>query len=258
MSSNSSVKSLAKAGWVGNISLMLTVIFGLIGIYSLIASIQDKVPMYTVESTSLISKSHTSIPRLVVTYAGKPVNQLASTNIRFWNAGKRSIRLNDISRTDPLRICVPDGVKILGKPVIVKDSGTNAKPIIKSIITSEGECLSLQFEFLDYNEGFSLQILNDGSSSINWKVKGKFIESRPVSQFIYQPERYSTQTAYFMLYLILLLGSLYMTRNLCRLNQSYSKSDKAYFVISCFFVMYLIYRIIANFQVLGTIPISLK
>ncbi len=212
MSSSGSEKQRGQWTWPVILGIGLAVISILYAIYTNYTSKLEKEPTYTIDSTSLISKSQASIPQLKVSYKGTPVKSLTSTNIRFWNAGRKAISRSDISIEGPLYICVPKGANILLFGMI-KTTGSNAKPSLKRIITPEGERVLVDFEFLNYNDGFMVQLLTDGNNGGDWKVTGILRDSQPIAITSASAIPTSKQNEYIFLlifYVFILIVALQM------------------------------------------------
>ena len=165
----------------------LSIALGLValgfGIYAYYNPRSDqKLPVYSIENTGIISKSQVSLPDLIVSYKNHPVKLLTSTNIRFWNAGKKSIRRSDIYNKQPLIIVVPKGVNIFSYDPI-KQTDVNARPKLTMIDISNGKGIVIDFDYLDYKDGFWIQILHDGNTDVKWTVAGKIIESQSIVEF---------------------------------------------------------------------------
>jgi len=171
-----------QSGWFAIVMLCLTLGSIVWAMYTYFDTKQEKAPTYSVENTALLSKSRISIKKLKVLYGDVPVHQLTSTNIRFWNAGRKAIDGKDISRSEPLCICVPKDAQVLSYDSI-KETATNAKPTLTPSNTHSGKRILVDFEFLNRSEGFWIQILHDGDADCVWRVTGKIKESQPITVF---------------------------------------------------------------------------
>lgn len=114
-------------------------------------------------------------PDLTIQFRGVDVEAVGWTNIRFWNAGNKTIRKSDFSRTDPLRISVPDGINVLDAKVVrtvPRDLAVDLE--VSALVRAEGEQnIAVDFEFLEPAEGFILQLVHDGSSTRSPKLAGR-------------------------------------------------------------------------------------
>lgn len=160
-----------KSGGRGRFSLFnaVTLLIGVgLPIYFYNVSRVEKEPCYTVESTSLVAPSRSGIPGIKILYKEKPVEQVTSTTVHFWNAGKKTIDKTDIAQTDPVRILLPSGTKILSAKVV-----KFYRPTVAASIKPEGRSAYLSFDFLDRDDGCTVQILHTGRASAkNCKVIG--------------------------------------------------------------------------------------
>lgn len=114
-------------------------------------------------------------PELTIQFRGVDVEAVGWSNIRFWNAGNKTIRKGDFSRSHPLQISIPESVTVFDAKVI----RTLPKELAVNLETSTLACsdteqaIAIDFEFLEPSEGFILQVVHDGSSTKGPKLTGR-------------------------------------------------------------------------------------
>lgn len=132
----------------------ITIFAAAFSIYVYVSSRVEKAPCYAVESANLVSAPRAS-KEIEVLFAGKPVEQVTSANVWFWNAGSRTIEASDIARADPLRIVLPGDARILSAKILKYQRNTML-PNLKS----QGREVLLSFDFMDRGDGCLLQVLH--------------------------------------------------------------------------------------------------
>jgi len=131
---------------------------------------KEKVPCYYIESTSLVAPSGEGIPGLGITFQGKPVKRVTSTSVTIWNAGRETIRREDIPGSDRLRISVPKGVSVLSAKIIK----TSRTPVQGTLEVRNGN-IYVAPNFLDKNDGVVVQVLHTGGAEGVCHVTGTII-----------------------------------------------------------------------------------
>jgi hypothetical protein len=102
-------------------------------------------------------------------YAGKPIENLTVTKVAFWNAGKETIHSNDIASADPLVVKIKNDHEMLNAKVTYSKNPANQFSI--SDIKNQKQ-FTLQFDYLDKDEGAIIQILHTGISGEDIDVTG--------------------------------------------------------------------------------------
>jgi len=147
---------LLAPGWVGSI-------IGLVGIaaaaLTYVLTRQRGLLAYRYAGERLLGLSTDGLPEgITVQYQGQEIQRLTRTLIVFWNAGERTILLEDIVASDPLRLRFLDDGRVLAATVLKQArevSQVNA--IVDATKPTEVE---LRFEFLDSGDGAVVEILH--------------------------------------------------------------------------------------------------
>ena len=134
---------------------------------------RDKInPVYITRSTLLLRDQTHNVPDLQIQYKGESTKNFSVTNIALWNAGKRSIRAQDVATANKIRIVAKNGVKIFDA-VILKTTMPENKFEIS--FNSSENIVEINFEYLDCDNGGAIQIIHNGSNSNDIEVLGTFI-----------------------------------------------------------------------------------
>ena len=164
--------------------IAITVVVAVIGIgVTLYFGKKCREPMYAISGTNLASSSISQYGDLGIRFAGKPVQQVTVTHICFWNAGRETIRKEDIAEKGPIKITAPAyqrGVRILSCDVVdwsravinacvkkhvishtVPDDPFAEEPAQKPMEVIHFEVL---FDFLDKDDYILFQVLHTGKS----------------------------------------------------------------------------------------------
>jgi hypothetical protein len=151
------------------IELILTIfgtVTGVIGLYLaryyyLLAKPTLKIAA-SFDSTTLISKNRSeNISELEILYRGKKVDNLSAANLIFWNTGNRPIRRADFMDPDEaFRIIVDGGVDLARFEIAVESDSRNGAKI--RLLQADSSCLIIEFDFLEVNQGFRVEILYSG------------------------------------------------------------------------------------------------
>jgi len=129
-----------------------------------------KQSVYTLISYTIINQNVCKLlPNLQISYRNSKVKNLILCFIAFWNNGNKTIDKNDIPDGDPLRINIPDDVKILDKSIIISNNQANRF----NINDVYNESIKIDFDYLDPNEGGIIKLIHNGSTSKDIFIKGK-------------------------------------------------------------------------------------
>lgn len=147
---------------------LLSFVLAVVSIYLFLRSKKEKKPMFCIRSINLIGDLYNKIGGLEIFYKDKPVSNVFSTNVAFWNNGGEVLNKNDISQTEQLRVVFPKG-KILDKEIVTTTSNSTNFEIEQR---NENEVI-LSFDFLEKNEGAVVNLLHTSKSLKDVKFIGK-------------------------------------------------------------------------------------
>lgn len=103
---------------------------------------------FAVDNIELIAAQTLDAPELELYWDKEKINDISSVKIAFWNSGKQFLSMENVSTTNPMRIVVPKGVRVLFAEVI-----ETSRPALKFSTTYSQENLS--------TEGIVIKILDD-------------------------------------------------------------------------------------------------
>lgn len=161
-------------GWVGSLIGILGAIIGAIGIFSYKFHRSRGKPSIQKYSLRIIGKEDIEVEEDIdILYKGNKVDRLSKTIIVFWNNGTETINGKDIVGTDPILFSFSNNEKILSQK-IVKATRDVTKPRLASIV-GQDNMANLAFDFLDPNDGFTIEFLHTDSARyprVSGTIKG--------------------------------------------------------------------------------------
>ncbi len=149
----------------------------ILGVLSIIATAffahrysEKKSPKFMYKTLRKIQRSSDAPDDIEVYYKGHKVDGVQSTVVWFWNDGRKPIVRSDIPKVQPIKIELNDSneLEILDVQVLKQSREVISSQVSK--ISYKG--VQVDFEFLDHNDGFSLEILHTGKSSTDVVVSG--------------------------------------------------------------------------------------
>ncbi|MDA3898410.1 MAG: hypothetical protein PF482_19915 [Desulfobacteraceae bacterium] len=116
---------------------------------------------YSIQSNTLMRDLTDEFPKLAISFDDNDITALTITQVAIWNSGTESIREADISKSDPLRIPLPEGSKLLDYNF--KKTVNNANQF--SIRHCEQKhSIIISFEYVDQNDGVIINFIHSGST----------------------------------------------------------------------------------------------
>lgn len=116
-----------------------------------------------------------SIPHdeIKLTFRGKVVPRFSITRLYFWNSGNQTIKKLDFAPTSELRLKVPKDTEIFD----IRITSTTAPEIqaslnpVSALTANSVEAISINFDYLDANDGFVIQVIHDHDSTNDEKFQ---------------------------------------------------------------------------------------
>lgn len=190
------ITEIASSPVIPVISLVVAVISLVVAFVFYRRSRRDKQPCYAIYRQAVIENRKSILPGLSVLYNDEKQQFITVANIAFWNAGNETIRAADIATADPLRITVPDDVRVLSAELRKYSDDANQCGIADPEVTKDGSTdIRITFDFLDKENGMLVQIVHNGEEktliSVTGKIKGARTLTRRLSgkQLIIVPEK---------------------------------------------------------------------
>lgn len=133
---------------------------------------------YAVDNTELIAAQTLDAPELELFWDKEKINDISSVKIAFWNSGKQFLSTENISKTNPIRIIIPKGVRVLFAEVI-----ETSRPTLRFSTTYNQETLSsdgviiniLDDEAMEHMDGGVVKILFTGKPESGFYVTGRIL-----------------------------------------------------------------------------------
>ncbi len=153
---------------------IIGVISTILAIYFFMRGNKKRIFTY-VNKESVIIGDHGDIlnHRLAVAFDGKNIERVTRSVFVVWNAGKETIRSNDIAVADPLRIEFPAGTSIL--LATIDRASRSAIRFQLTYAAGEKPTLMISFDFLDRLDGANFSIVHNaptGSAMLAGTVLG--------------------------------------------------------------------------------------
>lgn len=179
--SSSILETVAVSPWTGYV---LTLVFGALSVVLYYAGKRVKIPVYRTHGANLIRDLASTVEGLTIRFPGygQPIKNLTVTRVVFWNRGKTAIRRTDVSKKDLVRIKCKPGVVILQASILATSSPTNN---FMESVNIDKNCVNLDFDFIDYNQGVVVQIFHTGVSDMDLELAGTIIEAKAVERIRY-------------------------------------------------------------------------
>ena len=136
---------------------------------------KEKIPCWTYRNTIIVGKSNGDSEEIRIYFKDNEVKKVVSTKIYIWNKGKAIIKKEDNPDTDPLRLILPKDLKVL-RTKVIKKSRSAIIAEATSELKNEDNIIKYKFNFLDYFDGFVIEILHTGSEDLEIEHLGTIFE----------------------------------------------------------------------------------
>lgn len=167
------------APWLSISGLALAVLSVVLAIYFFLKSRKFKQPFCVISNRNVIDSSISRTPGLSVKYNGEKVNHLSVSTVVFWNAGRETIRGEDIPQNTPFEITTKNGALIYRVENKFNKRDANS---FESAVSEDKKKISLSFDFFDQNDGFVLDVVHSGKSGGDLNLAATFMGSKPLTQ----------------------------------------------------------------------------
>jgi hypothetical protein len=142
------------------VSLILGVLSVVLAIAYYHWGVNTKLFCYTTKKRVVIDSTTTGENPIRVTFSGEPITTLAQTHIAIWNNGRQTIRREDISALDPVRIVATKQARILSAEIAITNRPSNGIAIYHDRFAN---VITVEFEFLDYKNGAVIKLYHTGA-----------------------------------------------------------------------------------------------
>jgi len=128
-------------------------------------------PSYAVLHTETLAKITDNIPNLKLLWNDAKISDLRKIQLVFWNRGRKYIDKNNISETDPVRVKIPNNIRVIyhgidktSRPSLTFTTTENSKGILIKINGDEA---------LERRDGGIIDILFTGEPKGNFTIEGR-------------------------------------------------------------------------------------
>lgn len=132
-------------------------------------SLRLKDPCWSIRSNNLIRGYSSKLSGLKIEYNEQNVENLTISKIIFWNDGAETIKRDDITTANPLRIIGTEQVELLEVRPLSSSSTSNC---LKCELTEDKKSAPIEFEYLDQGQGAVIQVVHTGTTSKNINIIG--------------------------------------------------------------------------------------
>jgi hypothetical protein len=156
-------------------STILTVVFGIVSIVSVIVAIRlarRRLPTWGYETKKLIGLGSEAPPELKLTFGDKPVADVFRTVVVFYNDGREAIRSNE-------DVINPIAVNFSGATILREPSVRPSNDDIEFRAKREEGSVSLTFKYLDHQDGALVEVFHTASAKP--QCQGKIIGTKGIS-----------------------------------------------------------------------------
>lgn len=154
----------------------------LIGVFGIIVSIifylrtrRYQKPTYFKRSIRWYDGVNIPHKDISLMFQGKVIPRFTITHLAFWNAGNQTIREHDFAPASPLCLKIPEEIEVFD----IRITAVTANEICANLETSKEleagvqKKILVHFDYLDNNDGFSIQLIHDAESASGIKFSGK-------------------------------------------------------------------------------------
>lgn len=169
------IESIIANPWVGFIGTLL----GIVGIVvSLVLYFRTrKFQLPACHKSSIRWYDGNQVPHADVrlTFQGRVIPRFSITHMAFWNAGNQTIRKSDFVSASPLRLKIPPNTEVFDIRVLSSTAPEIGASIASPVSFPPGAFseIPVHFEYLDPDDGFSIQIIHDAASPDEFEFVGK-------------------------------------------------------------------------------------
>ena len=180
--------------WLYSYNIIISAVLGpilslILFIISLLLTKRKK-PKFFTRSRKIITTLESEFRDLKVYYKNSLIVNLTETRVFFWNAGRQSIRTNDLLKATPIVVSIPSEIEIYSISYI------STPDLGKTIIFSEKEQegYELSFDAMQKHDGICVRVLHSGNEENAISVTGKLdgrIKIKKATKTSYDPDNTS-------------------------------------------------------------------
>lgn len=188
--------------------------FGLFTIWFFLLSRKQKRPYWTYRNNYIIGKTGEGISGIRILFSDKEVKQVTASKVFLWNKGRDAIKEQDIPKSDLVRLVFPKKIEILDIKLLNK-SRDSISVELEKIDTEQNHIINCNFNFLDKNDGFVLEILHTGGRDTQIEMAGTILGATKGFAYIKSLTKYrDTIENCIFLSLMIFVGLILVGKNI--------------------------------------------
>ncbi len=165
-----SLEEFLVQNWFGVVGIAVAIVVPIVVYYK--TSHAGPRLVYQLGSTRLISKDKRALPEQVeIRYQGRIVPRLTKTYLALWNAGRVTVKGDDIVEDDQLRLVFGNDAEVLGTSLLGVSREQNG---FRAGVDSAMNTVILEFDYLDAGDGALVELLHTDEKRYP-EVKGTVI-----------------------------------------------------------------------------------
>ena len=173
------ISVVTQNSWVNLFALILAPIGMFFSIFFFFKSRRKKSVRFFSIYNALVVDFAQKIDGLNIQFSGKEIQRLTVSKIAFWNSGTETITHNDIPSKDKISIDIDEEFRILSCSIIAQTNITNN---ISVCLSQDGKKVDIDFEYLEKQDGFVIQIFHTGDSKVVFNFNGTVMGFGKVSK----------------------------------------------------------------------------
>jgi hypothetical protein len=129
-------------------------------------------PCCMLQNSSMLGESSSAMRDVTLLYKGREIANLNRCLFTLWNKGSRTLLRSAVVDSDPIRIALPDGAKVLDVGLVKISRPTIG---LNASIDKSEHAILIDFDFLDQGDGGIVEILYQGNETLAPFVTGSIM-----------------------------------------------------------------------------------
>lgn len=184
----------------------------LVGVWGLIVSLRSRAQVSAVFTSTYREwlGNASKHEGLAITYKGSNVERIGSTDVVLWNAGNKTIREDDFSRQDQLRIKISGGARVF--EITIAKTVPESLPVhlvLDAVDTGDFDIpyeVPIKFDFIDPMEGVRFRVVHDGGADLQVNLAGRLAGSKGLTRF--SPTGFGDQFSSYWEKILMIQGAI--------------------------------------------------
>lgn len=166
---------------------------------------REKQLRYSIDNSRLVSQHVENHPELSIKFKGygEAFETVSVAHIFVW--GKTYIDKKDISNNTPLKIEMKGTAKVLSCPIVYSTDGVEKVEVTR---TNERDSARIQFDYINRDEGFIVELLHTGDSTSSLDLSGKVKNGQLINSTALKPSKLTRWTLLIVILVTILILSV--------------------------------------------------